>query len=97
MSFSWHELGKRATEQDVVMGIERLKKLSALISLARMNILLAVDRFRNEPQLTATIQTFLAGVFLDQDIIDSLKKKFRLEHLDVRPNFYSPQVLVFSR
>src|ERR1700674_49012 len=69
-SISWCELGERATEQDVVKCIEGLKKLSALISLARINILLAVDRFRRDPQLTAAIQTFLAGSFLDQDIID---------------------------
>lgn len=37
-SISWCELGERATEQDVVKCIEGLKKLSALISLARINI-----------------------------------------------------------
>ncbi len=96
-SISWFELGERATEQDVVKCLEGLKKLSALTSLARINILLAVDRFRRDPQLTATIQTFLAGSFLDQEIIDRLKRKVGSERLNVRPIFHSQQVLFLSR
>jgi len=98
VSISWRELtAERTTEQDVVNCIEGLKKLSALISLARVNILLAVDRFHNDPQLTVAIQSFLASNFLGQDIIDRLKNKFGSQRLDVRPIFHSQQVLVLSR
>jgi hypothetical protein len=78
-----------------IAGLKKTQRVSC--SLSRISLLLAVDRFRSDPVLTSTIQTFLAGTFLSQEIIEKLKHKFGSENLWVRPIFHSQQVVVLSR
>ena len=98
VTIGWYDLtGKRGTEQDVADLVKGLNRMSALISLARINILLAVDRFRRENELTIKVQGFLVSNFLDDDVFSRLKEKFGAERLDVRSIFHSQQVLLLAR
>ena len=72
---SWRDLtGKRRTEQDIADLVKGFNRLSALISLARINILLAVDRFRRDDAIMIKVQGFLAGTFFDDDVLSLLKQ-----------------------
>lgn len=71
--------------------------MSALVSLARINILLAVDRFRRDSELTIKVQGFLVSNFLDDEIFNQLKQKFGPERLDIRAVFHSQQALLLAR
>lgn len=98
VTIGWRDLtGERGTEQHVADLVKNLNRMSALISLARINILLAVDRFRRDNDLTTKVQRFLAGNFLDDDVLSRLKAKFGSERLDVRSIFHSQQVLLLGR
>jgi hypothetical protein len=81
--------GERGTEQDIADLVKGLNRMSALITLARINILLAVDRFRRDNELTIKVQGYLVSNFLDDDIFSRLKEKFGPERLDVRSIFHS--------
>jgi hypothetical protein len=97
-TISWRELSpEKARECDVVQLLAGLRRLSALITLARVNILLAVDRFRHDADFTAQVQSYLAGNFLAGDVLVLLKQRFGSERLDVRPIFHSQQVLFLAR
>src|SRR5208282_2502902 len=89
--------GERGTEHRVAELVKGLNRSSALVSLARINILLAVDRFRRETELTIKVQGFLVSNFLDDDSFSRLKDKFGAERLDVRSIFHSQQVLLLAR
>ncbi len=98
VTINWYEItGKRATESDIAGFAKNFNCMSALVSLARINILLAVDRFRRESDLTIKVQGFLVSNFLDDDVFSQLKAKFGSERLDVRTVFHSQQVLLLAR
>jgi hypothetical protein len=98
VTIGWYDLtGKRGTEQDIADSVKGLNRMSALITLARINILLAVDRFRRENDLTIKVQSYLVSNFLDEDVFSRLKEKFGPERLDVRSIFHSQQVLLLAR
>jgi hypothetical protein len=98
VTIGWYDLtGKRGTERDIADLVKGLNRTSALVSLARINILLAVDRFRRENNLTIKVQGYLVSDFLDDDVFSRLKEKFGAERLDVRSIFHSQQVLLLAR
>lgn len=98
VTIGWYDLtGKRGTEQDIADLVKGLNRMSALVTLARINILLAVDRFRRENDLTIKVQGYLVSNFLDDDVFSRLKEKFGPERLDVRSIFHSQQVLLLAR
>jgi hypothetical protein len=98
ITLGWRDLtGVRGTEADVSNLVKGLNCISGLVSLARINILLAVDRFHNQKDVTVATQGFLAGNFLDDDVLSLLKAKFGSERLDVRSLFHSQQVLLLAR
>jgi hypothetical protein len=98
VTIGWRDItGERCTEQDIANFLRGLNRMSALVSLARINTLLAVDRFRRESELTIKVQGFLVSNFLDDDTFSRLKRKFGTERLDVRSIFHSQQVLLLAR
>ena len=98
VTIGWRDLaGERCTERDIANFLQGLNRVSALVSLSRINALLAVDRFRRESELTIKVQGFLVSNFLDDDTFSRLKRKFGAERLDVRSIFHSQQVLLLAR
>jgi hypothetical protein len=98
VTIGWYDLtGKRGTEQVIADLVKDLNRMSALVTLARINILLAVDRFRRDNDLTIKIQGYLVRNFLDDDVFSRLNEKFGSERLDVRSIFHSQQVLLLAR
>jgi hypothetical protein len=98
VTIGWYDLtGKRPSEEGILDLVKALNRMSALVSLARINILLAVDRFRRDSELTIKVQGFLVSNFLDDEIFNQLKKKFGPERLDIRAVFHSQQALLLAR
>lgn len=98
VTIGWYDLtNKRGTEGDIAALVKGLSRTSALVTLARINILLAVDRFRRDNDLTIKVQGYLGGNFLDDEVLSKLKEKFGSERLDVRSIFHSQQVLLLAR
>jgi hypothetical protein len=55
--------------------------------LARINILLALDRLHRNPKETIELQTYLLNTFIDAESFESLKKKFGRESIVERQPF----------
>jgi hypothetical protein len=79
---TWKEIfGTCPTEDQLLSEVRSLDRLHTFWLLARINILLALDRFHRDPQLTIDLQTHLVNQFIDQDLFDDLKKRFGAERL----------------
>src|SRR5438552_913372 len=91
---SWQEVrGEWPTAETVKASIRRFNKLSALVLLVRINVMLAVDRFRGGPEDTIKLQQFFANNFIDGDLLLDLMARYGPERLDNRVIFHPQQVL----
>lgn len=91
---SWNEVyGEWPSEKEVKAFVGKFNKLSALILLARINVMLSVDRFRGEPNDTINLQTFFARNFLSEQLRTDLMRKYGSERMDARVVFHPQQVV----
>ena len=95
---TWKEtFGTRPTEDQLLDEIRPLDRLHTFWLLARINILLAVDRIQRDPKETIGLQTYLVNTFIDEKLFDSLKKKFGRESIVDRQPFHSLQILTLMK
>ena len=95
---TWKEtFGVRPTEDQLLDQIRHLDRLHTFWLLARINILLALDRLHRDPKETIGLQTYLVNTFIDEDLFESLKKKFGPESLADRQPFHSLQILTLMK
>jgi hypothetical protein len=95
---TWKEVfGRRPTEEEVLVEICQFDRLNTLWLLARINLLLTLERVHATEAVTMELQTFLVNLFFDDDLFERLKEKFGTERLVNRTPFHSLQVLVLAR
>jgi hypothetical protein len=89
--------GKHPTEAEVIDLIRPLDRLHSVWLLARINLLLALDRFHSREKWTAQLQTFLVNLHIDDELFQHLKRRFGPEQLAKRQPFHSLQVLTLMK
>jgi hypothetical protein len=95
---TWKELfGRRPTEGEVLEEIRQFDRLNTLWLLARIDLLLSLERVHSTEAVTIELQTFLVNLFIDDDLFERLKEKFGHERLFKRTPFHSLQVLTLAR
>jgi hypothetical protein len=95
---TWKEtFGVRPTEDQLLDQVRHLDRLHTFWLLARINILLALDRLHRDRKETIGLQTYLVNTFIDEELFESLKKKFGLESLVDRQPFHSLQILTLMK
>src|ERR1700753_4248487 len=95
---TWKELfGRRPTEEEVLEEIRQFDRLNTLWLLAKIDLLLALERVHSTEAVTIELQTFLANLFIDNDLFERLKEKLGHERLVRRPPFHSLQVLMLAK
>lgn len=95
---TWREMfGVRPTEQELITELSSLDRLHTFWLLARINILLALDRFHRNPQSTIELQTYLVNLFIDEALFQELKRKFGTERIVDRQPFHSLQILFLMK
>jgi hypothetical protein len=95
---TWKEtFGAHPTEAELIEQIRPLDRLHSVWLLARINLLLALDRFYARQNQTARVQTFLVNLFIDEELFQHLKRKFGQERLENRQPFHSLQVLTLMK
>jgi hypothetical protein len=85
------------TEAEFIDQIRPLNRLHSVWLLARINLLLALNRFHAGEKQTARLQTFLVNLFIDNELFENLKRKFGQERLEDRQPFHSLQVLTLMK
>ena len=95
---TWKELfGSHPTEVELLEQIRPLDVVNSVSLLARMNTLLALDRFHSDEQRTIELQTFLVNVFIDDDLFERLKAKMGRERIFHRRLFHPLQILTLMK
>jgi hypothetical protein len=89
--------GVRPTEDQLLREVRSLDRLHTFWLLARINILLALDRVHRDPKETIRLQTYLVNAFIDDELFESLRQKFGRERLVDRQPFHSLQVLTLMK
>jgi hypothetical protein len=89
--------GAHPTEAELIGQIRPLDRFHSVWLLARINLLLALDRFYARQNQTARLQTFLVNLFIDEELFQQLKRKFGQERLENRQPFHSLQVLTLMK
>jgi hypothetical protein len=95
---TWEEIyGSRPTEDQLLSEVRSLDRLHTFWLLARINILLALDRYQRDPQLTIKLQTQLVNQFIGDDLFEDLRRRFGPERLVDRSPFHSLQILLLMK
>jgi len=95
---TWKELfGKHPTEADLIDQIRPLDRLHSVWLLARINILLALDRFHSDEKRTVQLQRYLVNLLIGEELFQDLKRRFGSERLEERQPFHSLQVLTLMK
>jgi hypothetical protein len=90
-------LGKRPTETEFLEEIRSLNAPHTVWFLARLNLLLELDRFHSDENGTAEVQEFLANLLMDEDLFSHFREKFGAEPLDRFRLFHSLQILTLIK
>ena len=83
--------GEKPSYEQLLNEIQQLDKTHTVWFISRLNMLLALGRFRSEDVIP--IQHFLLGLLIDEALLEKLKKTFGSERLDERQPFHSLQFL----
>jgi hypothetical protein len=95
---TWKEMfGTHPTEAELIEQIRPLDRLHSVWLLARINTLLALDRFYSHEKRTVQLQTYLVNLLIDDELFQHLKRKFGAERLEKRQPFHSLQVLTLTK
>ena len=85
------------SKDDVVHILTGLNRMKAVLLLSEINLLLALDRFRNEFRQTQELQGFLIANFIDEELLSTLKNRYGRERMDVRQCFHRWQILTLLK
>lgn len=92
---TWKEMfGQRPTDAQIVEEISSLNAFHSIWFLARINLLLALDRFHSSDEQTIKIQTFLVNILIDEPMFTRLRGRFGREQITRRRPFHPAQVLM---
>ncbi len=95
---TWKELfGSHPTELELLEQIRPLDVVNTVWLLARINTLVALDRFHSDEQRTIELQTLLVNLFIDDDLFERLKAKMGTERLFNRRLFHPLQILTLMK
>ena len=91
--------GSHPTEAELIEQVRPLDRFHSLWLLARINLLLALDRFNEHmnERRTAKLQTYLVNLLVDEELFENLKRKFGPERLEDRQPFHFLQVLTLMK
>jgi hypothetical protein len=89
--------GKRPNEAELLDEIRQMDARHTVSLLARINLLLVLDRFHSDDGHTTELQTFLVNLLIDDDLFSHLKNAFGTERLADRRPFHSLQILMLIK
>jgi hypothetical protein len=95
---TWKEMfGERPKEAELIEQLRPLDRLHSIWLLARINLLLALDRFHSSERWTAQLQTYLVNLLINEELFQELKRRFGQERLEHRQPFHSVQILTLMK
>lgn len=95
---TWREIyGQRPTDAAFLAEIQPLDRLNSFWLLARINLLLALDRVHRNDKKTADLQSYLINFLFSDDLFGKMRERYGSERLVERQPFHSAQVLTVMK